>query len=162
MASDETTRGGQTSLFGFSVAAALLTALTALISISVISPPRSPVGVVFANAAIVGFAVFLPYGWFYLCETNRVVERLNDLFRRMHGGEEEAIREFALLTFRMKKEWSQLEGELVRRTLKTRARFYLTLTLVLFLAIGIWVGQETARQQGLLIWEWRSIAWQWP
>ena len=156
------TSGGQPSPIGFAIAAACATGLTAFITVSVISALRPPFGIVLANATITGFVVFFPYGWFYIYESRVTLNNLNELFRRMHSGDKEAMQRFCLLTFRMKQKWPESGHELVKRTLRARATLYFTLAWVLFVVIGIWVGQETARQQGRLIWGWRHIAWQWP
>jgi len=153
---------GGVGAIGFAIAAACFVMLVTFLSLFAIPVLDPPIVAALANAGIAGFAVFLPYGFFYLYESGVAVGRLSELFQRIQDGDEEAKRRFVTLTHRMKLKWPDSGRALVERTLKIRAVFYFALAIALFVVIGVWIGQETVRQGGHFFWEWRAIVWRWP
>ena len=90
------------------------------------------------------------------------MSKLSRLFQRMQDGDEDALRDFAVLTHRMKLKWPDSGRALVERTLRTRAILFFAVAVLLFIVIGVWIGQETIRQEGHFLWQWKAIAWRWP
>jgi hypothetical protein len=124
----------------------LLTGFIAVAAVTLmLGPVRPAASPVFLNGALVGAVIFLPYAWFA-----RVLSKDKALHQRV-----------ALLAHGMNLDLIESASEVVSRTVRLRAGAYLSLAIVAAMAVGIWVGHETARQ-GLYIWAWRSIHWRWP
>lgn len=152
----------QPSAIGFAIVGACLLTLVTFVSILLLPTSHSALEIVLSNAAIAGFGVSLPYGLFYNYETRLAGDKITDLILRVKNGDKEATQLFAALTACTREEWPHSAKWLIMHTLMMRAKIYFTIWIILIVVVGIWIGQETSRQEGRIIWEWQSIAWQWP
>ncbi len=149
------------------VGAACVTCFTSSLSM-LLTSQRTMWGAVAAavNAYVGGLPLFVLFGYLYIAHRRAHINKMEDAVlcykfatQRMGAG----MHDFSnvdMLTWDDVRQEGGLEswGERTERIVRRRARIYIVVWLVVLVALGVWIGQETVRQGGHIIWKWTSIA----